>query len=253
MARIETDPNYSSPTFSRATAGTDLFKKEDVQSLASAVSTHDHSSGKGVALAAGAIASGLITSGMIANGTIVAADIASGTITANEIADGTITAQKIATGTITSTQINDGTIQTVDLSPSVGNFGVWTSFTPTLTQGVTVTITNVQCGYVIIGKLALVRMRFVATSAGTAASAIAVQSLPTAIAPLITSVTIADVGGGTIYDVSPITAYAVRAQATNATNLLFYSNLGTDNLGRNPSLTLANGDIFSLSLSYEIA
>jgi hypothetical protein len=48
MARIETDPNYSSPTFSRATAGTDLFKKEDVQALAAALSTHDHTPGKGM-------------------------------------------------------------------------------------------------------------------------------------------------------------------------------------------------------------
>lgn len=50
MARIETDPNYSSPTFSRATAATDLFKKEDVQNLASAMSTHDHGSTKGLAV-----------------------------------------------------------------------------------------------------------------------------------------------------------------------------------------------------------
>ena len=42
MARIETDPNYTSPTFSRATAPTDLFKKEDVQNLAAAFSTHIH-------------------------------------------------------------------------------------------------------------------------------------------------------------------------------------------------------------------
>jgi len=50
MARIETDPNYTTPTFSRATAGPDIFKKEDVQQLAAAVSTHDHTSGKGARL-----------------------------------------------------------------------------------------------------------------------------------------------------------------------------------------------------------
>src|SRR5215831_16823541 len=48
MARIETDPNYTTPTFPRATAGPDIFKKEDVQQLAAAVSTHDHTSGKGL-------------------------------------------------------------------------------------------------------------------------------------------------------------------------------------------------------------
>lgn len=50
MARIETDPNYSSPTFSRATAATDLFKKEDVQNLAAAMSAHDHNVNKGLAV-----------------------------------------------------------------------------------------------------------------------------------------------------------------------------------------------------------
>ena len=48
MARIETDPNYSTPTFPRATAATDPFKKEDVQALAAAFSLHDHSIGKGL-------------------------------------------------------------------------------------------------------------------------------------------------------------------------------------------------------------
>jgi hypothetical protein len=47
MARIETDPNYTAPTFSRATEENDLFKKTDVQNLAAAVSSHDHTPGKG--------------------------------------------------------------------------------------------------------------------------------------------------------------------------------------------------------------
>ena len=75
MARIETDPNYTTPTFSRATAGTDLFKKEDVQQLAAALSTHDHSTGKGLILPASAIPDGAITSAKIADGTIATADI----------------------------------------------------------------------------------------------------------------------------------------------------------------------------------
>lgn len=82
MARIETDPNYTTPTFSRATAATDPFKKEDVQLVAAALSTHDHTSGKGLALAAGSIPAGTITSAMIADGTITASDLAAGAATA---------------------------------------------------------------------------------------------------------------------------------------------------------------------------
>jgi hypothetical protein len=48
MARVETDPNYTTPTFSRATAATDIFKKEDVQGVAAALSTHEHGVGKGL-------------------------------------------------------------------------------------------------------------------------------------------------------------------------------------------------------------
>src|SRR5580765_8887634 len=109
MARVEIDPNYNAPTFSRATAGTDLFLKEDVQALAAAVSTHDHSTGKGVALTAGAIPNGTITSAMIADGTIVAGDIADGTITSAKIADGTLVAADHADASLTHAKLASDT------------------------------------------------------------------------------------------------------------------------------------------------
>jgi len=101
MART-TATNFSGGLqFPYATAATDLFKKEDVQTLALAVDGHDHSAGKGLTLP-----SGLITSTMIADGTIVAGDIA----------NSTITGAKIANETITTTNILDGTIATADLA-----------------------------------------------------------------------------------------------------------------------------------------
>src|SRR5215471_13535582 len=81
MARIETDPNYSSPTFSRATAGTDIFKKEDVQSVAAALSTHDHSTGKGLAIGGASLKDSSVTSAKIADGTIATADLANNAVT----------------------------------------------------------------------------------------------------------------------------------------------------------------------------
>ena len=93
MARIEVDPNYSNPTFSRATAATDPAKKEDIQNLAAAMSTHIHDgAGKGLAIPfATAIPSGTITSAMIVDKTIVAGDIADFTITATQLATNAIT------------------------------------------------------------------------------------------------------------------------------------------------------------------
>lgn len=86
MARIETDPNYNAPTFSRATAATDLFKKEDVQALAAAMSTHVHdNAGKGLSVAP---AAGSIPGSALADNSITSAKIVDGTITYGDIAAG---------------------------------------------------------------------------------------------------------------------------------------------------------------------
>lgn len=70
--------------FPMANAASDLFKKEDVQTLALAVDGHDHSTGKGLVLPASAIPP--ITSAMIADGTITSADILDGTIATADLA-----------------------------------------------------------------------------------------------------------------------------------------------------------------------
>ena len=68
--------------FPYATAAADLFKKEDVQTLALAVDGHDHSPGKGVGvfltpgiISTAQLADNAVTSAKIVNGTIVAADL----------------------------------------------------------------------------------------------------------------------------------------------------------------------------------
>ena len=89
MART-TATNFSGGLqFPYATAATDLFKKEDVQTLALAVDGHDHSTGKGLVLPASAIPP--ITSAMIQDGSITSADIANGTITPDDLALGAAT------------------------------------------------------------------------------------------------------------------------------------------------------------------
>lgn len=113
MARIETDPNYSSPTFSRSTAGTDLFKKEDVQKLAEAMSTHNHATGKGVAIAAGAIPNGLITSAMIADGTIGTDDLQNSLITYSKLQSGVIASATNVNGSTIDPTYSGGTATTI--------------------------------------------------------------------------------------------------------------------------------------------
>jgi hypothetical protein len=123
MARIESDPNYSTPTFPRATASTDLFKKEDVQALAAAMSTHDHTTGKGAVLVAGSIPAGSITSGMIADGTIVAGDIADGAVTSAKILDGTIATADLANNAVTNAKLASDTARANLLTN--GGFEIW--------------------------------------------------------------------------------------------------------------------------------
>lgn len=115
MARIEIDPNYSAPTFSRATAAADLFKKEDVQNLAAAMSAHTHAAGKGLPVSG--IAAGTITSDMIADGTISGSDIAINTITGSNIAAGTIVGANLANDSVGAQQIAPGAVGASELAP----------------------------------------------------------------------------------------------------------------------------------------
>ncbi|HYW86247.1 MAG TPA: hypothetical protein VFB50_00645 [Chloroflexota bacterium] len=122
MARTNAT-NYTVNPYPYATAGTDIFKKEDVQGLAVAVDNHDHTAGRGLAIPAGAIPNGTITSAMIANGTIVAADIAAGTITSNEIADGTIATADLANNAVTNAKLGTDTARANLLTN--GGFEIW--------------------------------------------------------------------------------------------------------------------------------
>lgn len=89
MART-TSANFTGALdFTLATAGPDLFVKDDVQILAQAVDQHDHTAGKGLALSASSIPAGLITSAMIANGAVSSVDLAANAVSQLRWATGT--------------------------------------------------------------------------------------------------------------------------------------------------------------------
>jgi hypothetical protein len=116
MARIETDPNYSSPTFSRATASTDLFKKEDVQALASAMSTHVHDgAGKGLGVVPAAatipgtaLTNGSVTLGKLAADSVDSSKIVNGSIATADLADASVTNAKLAADTARANLLTNG-------------------------------------------------------------------------------------------------------------------------------------------------
>jgi hypothetical protein len=124
---------------------------------------------------------------------------------------------------------------------------VWETYTPTLTQGVTVSKTTVVARYCQFQKTVIVIIQLNPTSAGTAGSAISV-GLPIAARANNNQI----VGTGYIYDNSPQFNYNVTAYliSTTAFNSLYQ---GGSPWGTSPSLAIANGDQLQFMITYEVA
>ncbi len=128
-------------------------------------------------------------------------------------------------------------------------FGAWTSYTPTWTQSAAITKTVNYAKYNQVQKTVWVSMSMAATSAGTAANAIAV-SLPVTAA---TSLSVA-IGSGSFYDSSPAGHYAGAAILLSSTTVGLYTSASTTGaVGVTPAVTVASGDQIFLSLCYEAA
>ena len=123
MARTNSVNFTGGLQFPMADAATDLFKKEDVQVAAKALDQHDHTTGKGLPLPAGAIPNGTITSAMIADGTIDTADLKDSAVTSLKIADGTIATADLANNAVTNAKLGTDTARISLLTN--GSFDVW--------------------------------------------------------------------------------------------------------------------------------
>jgi hypothetical protein len=124
---------------------------------------------------------------------------------------------------------------------------VWETYTPTLTQGVTVSKTTVVARYCQFQKTVIVNIMLNPTSTGTVGSALSV-GLPIAARANNNQI----VGTGYIYDNSPQFTYNVSAYLASTTtfNALYQ---GGSPWGSNPSLAIANGDQIQFMITYEVA
>ena len=86
MARTNSVNFTGANQYPMASAGTDIFKKEDVQTLAKSVDLHDHSTGLGLPANMGAIAAGSIDGSKLVDNTVTSAKILDGTIQSVDIA-----------------------------------------------------------------------------------------------------------------------------------------------------------------------
>jgi len=169
MART-TATNFTGPLqFPYATAGTDIFKKEDVQILAQATDQHDHSPGKGLVLSAGSIPAGSITSAMIADGTIVAGDIANGAITSAKILDGTIATADLADNAVTNQKLGTDTARLNLLTN--GGFEIWQRGNGPFTVNGVFCADRWQVGIAASDTFSVNRNTSVVSSVGSTASA----------------------------------------------------------------------------------
>jgi hypothetical protein len=125
--------------------------------------------------------------------------------------------------------------------------GAWTSHTPTWTQGATITHTVNYSKYARAGRLITWTFSVTATSAGTAANEIQISI------PATAASTSALVGSSFVYDTSTGTYYAGSILGQNTTELQFVSAGGTNTFGVNPAVTIASGDVWQGTISYEAA
>ena len=143
------------------------------------------------------------------------------------------TAGTVAGEVLTSTKLNTIGAVTVD-------------YTPTLTQGVTVTKTVVQARYFQFQKFVQGQILLNVTSTGTASSVVAVGL------PISARATNSMTAFGYIYDASTNVMYNLTGYTATGTTLQFFYQTG-NTFGVSPAITLANTDQISINFSYEIS
>jgi hypothetical protein len=132
--------------------------------------------------------------------------------------------------------------------------GAWTSWTPTVTQSGSVTVTVSAAAYSRLGRLIIGSCILSVTGSGTGANDV-ILSLPVAAAGGL--VVNGVIGGGFIYDVSATSKYrglvVVGASASQA-RMLGMGSSADAYLGSNTfTAGLASGDTVSMSFQYEAA
>jgi hypothetical protein len=121
--------------------------------------------------------------------------------------------------------------------------GVWTSYTPVLTQNVARTATINQADYVVINKMCIVNVDLTCTTTGSGNN-ISVSLPLTA----VTSGTAFHVGSGLFYDSSATNNVLLSVDRTTAgTEVNFTANASSTIL----NTTLGNNDVISFSIVYE--
>lgn len=149
----------------------------------------------------------------------------------------------------------DGYVLNASLDTTTGELGgVWTTWTPTLTQSGTVTATVTRARYMRIGKTIHFYASLAVTGTGTASNAVTV-SLPVTAAASGFMVP----GGGHIGDVSAALNYPGLTWLQSTTTAVLFNAVTTSAtllypLGQSSfTAALASGDVVTIGGTYEAA
>jgi hypothetical protein len=161
------------------------------------------------------------------------------------------TAGRLAVGTNGQVLIADSSQSTgLNWANESGKPGVWTTYTPILSQTVTVSTSTTTGRYVRFGSLVIVRVRLIASSSGTAGGIITV-SLPITASPAYSVFGIS--GSGIIFKAATNVQHHV-ALHNAASTVAFVSDIsGGGNFGQQSSFQLVSGDYVSFTTMYEVA
>ena len=144
-----------------------------------------------------------------------------------------------------------GAVLTAAQMNSIGE--AWTSYTPTIRQGVNVTKTIQECRYTQVNKLVFVKAHFQLTSAGTAGSVIEV-SVPPGLAPFnVAGIFAPSCGAAGAYKTAGALQYNMTTQANSAYFTFYATSVGGSYFGQFPAFTIANGDYLFFYACYEVA
>ena len=124
---------------------------------------------------------------------------------------------------------------------------VWVDYTPTLTQGATITKTITNARYCQIQKSVFVQVYLIASSAGTASNQLVIGL------PITARNSFGTVNGiAQLYDASTNLMYVCTAYQNTTTTMSFIYQTGNP-FGISPAITIASGDQLQFSIVYEAA
>jgi len=129
------------------------------------------------------------------------------------------------------------------IKPEVGR---WITWTPTVTQGVAITIAITYARYIIKDQTVTMMAQIELQSAGTPGAAVVVAGIPSIAAPA----NLGTIGTALVVD-SGVQNYHGLVWAQTINDFRIITNGGTGFFGVNPAYTIANGDRLEFVATYE--